>query len=171
MIESLEFLYNGGRTKRFHCFDMNAPQNVAEHSFYVAGLCLLMYSEGEVENARLGKLIAAAVVHDLAEHKTGDVQSPAKRRNPELKEILDNLEDDYLKESDLFIQLGIEDKRRLKMADNLDGLMTCVRERRLGNQSVEEIYVNYRANVTKLNPEGKEREIFFAIMNMWEDSI
>lgn len=169
MREQLKFLYEGGRVQRFHCQALVKPQNVAEHSFYVAALVALMYGDCEGQALRGLRILAAALWHDLAEHKIGDVQSPAKRASKELKNILDTMEAASLKTVGLWTNLDAVEKRMLKMADNLDVLATCLRERTLGNLTLEEVYENNKSYIEKLEPVGKELEVFHLITSQWEE--
>ena len=63
----------GGRVKRFHSADFLLPQNNAEHSFNVAWMVWVL-SRG---TARV-EVIMAALAHDIAEKKFGDMPGPTK---------------------------------------------------------------------------------------------
>lgn len=164
--EQLKFIYKGGHTKRFHTADTLTEQSVAAHSFGVAWLIVLIYPSARKD------LILAGLAHDLAEHVIGDVSSPAKRRFPQLKSALDAAEHTMLRDVGLDFETGLTDfeVKVLKTADMLDGMMFCVRERRMGSKVVCDIYENFRNYYIG---EGKRSqdlgyEVFLEIEHMWE---
>lgn len=162
--EKLKFIYKGAKTKRFHTADTLTEQSVAEHSFGVAWLAVLVEP-----NARR-ELILAALAHDLAEHVVGDVSSPAKRRFPALKTALDAAENTLLEDAglDYVANLTESEQRTLKIADMLDGMMFCVRERRMGSRVAETIYNNFYSYVTDLNLPDTAVDLLSTINTMWE---
>lgn len=137
-LNKLNFIYNGGKTKRFHTADTLTSQTVGEHSFGVAWLCHLIYPKASKN------LILAALAHDLAEHVVGDVSSPFKKAYPGVASALNELEISLLDEFELKFQLAEEEKLILKLADLIDGMMWAVRERRMGSLVAVEIYNNFR---------------------------
>lgn len=167
----LKFIYKGANTHRFHTADTLTKQTVGQHSFGVAWLVLLLAPSARKE------LICAALAHDLAEHIVGDVASPAKRRFPDLAVAVSKAEGVLLNNMGLDWEGGLTDHelRILKLADMLDGMMFCVRERRMGSKVVKEIYDNFYSYIKELisvNNAGwfaKEyQELIEEINNMWE---
>ena len=53
-------------------------ESVAEHSYAVALICLLLADRLDLEVDR-GKLLEIALLHDLPEHMLGDIHAPATR--------------------------------------------------------------------------------------------
>lgn len=162
----LKFIYKGGLTKRFHTADTLTEQSVAEHSFGVAWVIVLIYPSARKE------LILAALAHDLAEHVVGDVSSPAKRRYPALKAALDAAEGNVLAEVGLDYERGLSDHelRMLKIADMLDGMMYCVRERLMGSMRSIKIYNNFKSYLAEFikEPEHPAFDMFTTINLLWE---
>lgn len=159
--KQLDFILKGGLTKRYHTTDTLRPQNVAEHSFFVAWLMILMYGISSADD------MFGALHHDIAEGSVGDISSPVKRAHPELKIILDICEDKAYSETDLAtLVIDSVSKRRIKMADNMEGLLFCSREIRAGNRSIDmlEAYRNYVGYITALKPEDKELELLNIIL-------
>ena len=73
MKESLDFILAGSEVLRYHTVTTLMRETVGHHSHGVACLTLLL-------NPNAGReLLTAALWHDLAEHQTGDIPSPAKR--------------------------------------------------------------------------------------------
>ena len=135
-----DFIFDGAQSKRFHTVDTLRAQTIAQHSFGVAWLCVLLS-----ESPASSDLILAALSHDLAEHKVGDVPSPTKRALRETGDALEIHEEGFLRDVNLFYFLTEKEKTILKMADILDGMLFCLRERQLGNSlpHIKEVYSNY----------------------------
>lgn len=166
--ERLTFIFRGGKTKRYHTEDTMTEQTVADHSFGVAMLVELMAPECRKE------LILAALTHDLAEHLVGDISAPVKRANPEIKLVLDHMESTRLNRVGFNYEekLTKEEHYILKAADYIDGMMFCVRERRMGSRAVDHIYKNFESYVLKvLNHLPPEAELVFnAARNLWREA-
>lgn len=166
----LQFIYRGGKTKRYHTEETIKPQNVAEHSFGVAWLTtLLMPKDKELRP----ELILAALAHDLAEHKVGDVPSPTKKAHPVIGDAIDLEERRLLAQNNLSYEVKLDEfeLRVLKVADMCDGMMFCVNEERLGNRNIIEVWNNfneYAASVPNLWPEAID--LIMAIKSLWGKS-
>ena len=145
--ERLLFAYNGGKTKRFHTSDTFTEQTVSDHSFGVAILVTMIHPRAHRE------LIMAALCHDLAEHQVGDVSAVVKRQSTELKTTLDFMEDKLLRDHSFNYDDLITKEERfiLKLADNMDGMMYCVRERRFGGRChyIFDNYLNYTVELMR----------------------
>lgn len=134
-IKQLEFLRAGGEVMRMHTIRMHRRENVAEHSFGVAWLCWII-----CDGNPTASMLMAAMAHDLPEQKFGDIPSPTKRI---LGDILDDAEQQLMERHNLIFEITKDEERVLKTADILDGLLTCLRERQLGNKAVDPMYRNY----------------------------
>lgn len=158
--KKLDFIIKGGLTKRYHTQGTIHEQNVAEHSFFVAWLIILMYGS----HKSLGHLLHLALFHDIAEGSVGDVASPVKRRYPDLSSYLHHAEAEALEEAGMLaLATNNELRKMLKMADNMEGLLHCAEEIRRGNTDAIEIYNNFLAYTLALEPEGKELDLLIAI--------
>lgn len=136
-----KFIFNGGASKRYHTVDTLKTQDIAAHSFGVAWLCELFTGGKASKN-----LIMAALAHDLAEHVVGDVPSPSKRAL-KIGELFDGFENKLLSENGVSAYgeaLNPEEALILKLSDMTEGMLFCLRERTLGNRSVEVVYGRFR---------------------------
>lgn len=159
---------NGGITRRFHTIDTIKDRSVAAHSFYVAQLCWLLTGSGQLTV----HLLMAALNHDLAEQVYGDIPAPTKRLLGYDKQMETKLEEDFLDKNDLGWTLDEGDKRILKIADKLAGMIECCQERALGNRFAEapfrrfSEYADELIDITSYN----EVETKEAIERMWRDA-
>ena len=102
--------------------------------------------------------ILRALTHDVAELFTGDVPAPVKWANTDLVEVLKRIEDKYESDIGIGYKLSPEETALGKQADMFELLVFCVRQRRLGNTNMNEVFSNgveYLAS-SGLNSKGKE---------------
>lgn len=171
--EQLKRLRYGGDCERYHTFKKLRVDTVAHHSHGVATLAMLMMQAWQSPADKLA-VLEACLTHDLAEGgqnhilATGDVPAPTKRRDPAIRKMFDDMEDDIMRPLGWVFDLKPWQHRVLKLADNLDGMFHCIAERRLGNQGIEPTYEAYRDYVWQLNPRHAERDIFDIAQNWWE---
>jgi 5'-deoxynucleotidase YfbR-like HD superfamily hydrolase len=97
---------------------VDKKQQIDSHSWEVAVILLKIYPECSKE------LLAHALTHDSGEIHTSDIAAPVKRMKPELKVMLDELEEIYMTE-----ELGLdlhhfseEERLALKYADYISGV-------------------------------------------------
>ena len=123
-------------------------ENLSEHSlesaFIAHALCV-------ITNTRFGgtldaqKAAVKAMFHDTSEIITGDLPTPIKYNNPEIKEAYKKIEEsasqrliNMLPEdmrpvySEIYSENG-ELKKILRAADKISALIKCIEERRMGN--------------------------------------
>lgn len=126
------------------------PENIAEHSLEVAMLTHLLC---ELRNRRFGgkidvsRAVMAAVYHDVPEIITGDLPTPVKYYDPDIRaaykkvesaaveKLLSTIPED-LQESyrDIFDgESDLQIAEIVKAADKLSALIKCVEERHSGN--------------------------------------
>lgn len=143
-MEQLEFIRNGGETRRFHGWPVLRQQTVAEHSFHVAMIVHILY--GQEEPGVRYPLIMAALCDDLPEWIVGDPPSPFSRamekRMPGFRKVRKDIENKVAEtvNFDWGKFLTDEEKRQLKFADYVDGAMYCIRERAMGNKLIGPAY-------------------------------
>lgn len=179
-MEQLDFLYNGGETRRFHTHPVLREQRVDAHSWGVAGLC--HYFMGN--NIR-PHLLLAAMYHDLAEHKVGDIPAPAKRGMSELMPdfhtrwgamermlLVQNSHQDPRWSFEWESHLTPNEQRILKLADAGEGALYCIRERMMGNKLIGICYSNFRKYIGEIIDHTFKQEDDFAtyIDDMWEQA-
>lgn len=189
-METLDFILNGAETKRYHTWPTLREQTVGAHSFSVAMLCALMAQDADpVDGEGLTvPLLMAALTHDLAEHKMGDIPAPAKRSLPAFKyengndditfrEMWGRLENGHL------ISVGLDwehlltpkQKRWLKLADAMDGALWCARERAMGNKLIGPVFQNFSDYIVQLlHKPGAEESMVHSLVqyinDMWEQA-
>jgi 5'-deoxynucleotidase YfbR-like HD superfamily hydrolase len=196
-METLEFIRNAGETRRFHTWPVLRQQNVAEHSWHVT--MLLWFIFGTSEPGLAVPMIMAAMCHDMAEWQVGDLPSPAKRRMQtqgfaDFREKWGEMEEAILSEQGLDWDYLLDEKQRamLRLVDNMDGALYCVRERAMGNKLIEPCYTNFisyveeilqesfpslvqhgdRAGAVEATPESTRtaRAVYNHIKDMWEQA-
>jgi 5'-deoxynucleotidase YfbR-like HD superfamily hydrolase len=165
MIKKLSAIVRGGRVQRYHTCDFTLKQTVAEHSYGVAWICHILRPNARKE------LILAALAHDIGEQATGDVRADAKKSSRVLKEELDRIEARFLEERKLAFEafLSEEERRVLKFADILDGMIFCLREKLSGSLMADPIYGRFREYLLALEPEEDVRELAENIYQLWEE--
>jgi len=160
-LSNLEFMLNGSDVRRYHTVRTLAADTVGHHSHGVALLCLLMVPDATAE------LLTAALVHDLAEQKTGDIPSPAKRLYG-IGDQVSRVEESLLKDGG-FPLPDLEDweYRTLKLADIAHGALFCIREIQLGNHKMADVYHRYMSYAWDMMPVHKEYKLFKLIGEMY----
>lgn len=182
----LNFIRDGGETKRFHTWPVLKEQNIAEHSFGVALLCAFL-STAE-QPGMTGALLMAALSHDLVEHQTGDMPAPVKRSVPfgaymddhsevDFRTAWDAWEDELLEKAGFpwLKLLSDKEKRILKVADAAEGALYCCRERAFGNKLITPCYKNFinYFNTEVMRDGGTseaERILYRFIQNRWREA-
>jgi 5'-deoxynucleotidase YfbR-like HD superfamily hydrolase len=160
MRKTLEFIVSGSEVTRYHTVTTLVRETVGHHSHGVAMMVLLINPRAS------GSLLRAALMHDLAEHQTGDIPSPAKREYG-IGEQVNELEHRLMLEAGIeFPELSAEDLRTLKLADIAQGAMYCLREVSLGNKMMQRIFRRYSEYAEAMEPVGREREVFNAIYDL-----
>lgn len=160
-MKSLEFMWAGGNTKRYHTAKTIAEDTVGHHSYNVA--CIIMYLWPDAS----ARLLRAALKHDMAEHKTGDMPAPMKRKLPDyvdyendgervsFRTVYGQAEDTEMLLAGVRLEnLTHEESWLLKYADALDGMRFCIQERCMGNQRIKEVYSNFKSYVELLIQEA-----------------
>ncbi len=105
-------------TRRWHTSPhlSHTVDPVGYHSGRMAVMALTLFPDASRD------LLAAIAVHDLGESVTGDVPWGAKR-DEELKDRLDEIESDALRDMGLNYDLGMSDRRRMKFLDRIDAFL------------------------------------------------
>lgn len=136
-----------GRVARYHTRPQLRPENVAEHTFNVMNLMILL-TDGVVSP----KALQHALMHDMGEYRVGDVPGPSKRLISTGK---------FLAAEDAAVAAifgsappALTDWEHLifKVADNLDGLLKACEEVRLGNEYAVDCGKDYAKLLKDLLP-------------------
>lgn len=176
MIDQLDFIYAAGETKRFHTWPVLRERTVAHHSWHVAMLLHLLY--GQEEPGLTPMLLMAALCHDAAEWKVGDLPSPGKRGMaeyfPDFREKWGEMEEAILSEVSLDWDkfLTDEERRRLKLCDSMEGALYCCNERAMGNKLIAEPYHNFLSYINEIVDLASpaEKAVWDYIHQVWEKS-
>lgn len=112
------------------------------------------------------QVLMAALFHDLAEHQTGDIPSPAKRQFG-IGDKVDELEQRLMRAAGIVMpELNPDDARTVKLADIAQGALFCVREISLGNSRMRMVLDRYLAYAQEMILVGRERELFNIIKEL-----
>ena len=154
MKTELKFILAGSDVKRYHTLLTLQNETVGHHSHGVACLVMLL-------NPRASrKLLVAALLHDLSEHQTGDIPSPAKRAY-NIGQQVEKLEMKLMEEAGfIFPDLAPAESRTLKLADIAHGALFCAREINLGNSNMKIVFERYLSYAESMTPKGREQELF-----------
>ncbi len=140
--------------QRWSLMRNTAPENVQEHSHQVAVLAhalAVIRNEKFGGHADPGVVTVAALYHDASEILTGDMPTPIKYDNPEIRDAYKKVE--TVAEHKLLRMLpeelqpvyapilcgeDAETKRLVKAADKLSAYIKCVEELKAGNMEFRE---------------------------------
>ena len=140
-----------------HIFRWSLMKNSQEESLSVHTLdtAVIAHCLGALRNRRFGgecdvqRLVMLAMYHDCSEILTGDMPTPIKYYNPEIKEaykkveviankkLLDMLPQDLRPDYEPYFDHSGEDPELLKLlkaADKISALIKCVEEENSGNR-------------------------------------
>lgn len=136
---------------RYNCRKHLKDESVAEHSFYVALMSLMICEEHHITNdAVIKDVMIKAILHDMPEIDLNDITHNVKEKL-HLNEFLKKYEDEYYAEkfpayADLMANNDDNIVNRIVLyADALSVKQFCLNEMALGNHSydiVNEIYKN-----------------------------
>ena len=130
-------------------------ENIAEHSHSVA---VIAHALALIGNREFGKnynperAALLALYHDTTEVITGDMPTPVKYYNDEIKSVYKDIEetagdrllkmlpDDYKQDYGSLFHKSDEDKqlwKLVKAADKISALVKCIEENRMGNREFD----------------------------------
>ena len=149
------------------------PENLSEHSLEVA---IIAHALALIGKKRLGKNISpdkvavAAIFHDTSEIITGDMPTPIKYYNSEMKaaykkieavaeeQLVSMLPDDFKEEFKEIYNPEDEAVKYVKAADKISALIKCIEEIKMGNMEFKDAESSTKAAINALNM--PEVEIF-----------
>ena len=149
------------------------PENDAEHSLQVA---MIAHAIAVIARDRYGKVVdpehvlSLAVYHDATEVMTGDLPTPVKYHNDELRGAYHRLEE---LSADRLLALLPEDMQPaftpymkqasgyehtlVKAADRISACIKCMEEQRAGNREFDYAAENIRRSIARIDlPEVKD---------------
>ena len=130
-------------------------ENIAEHSHSVAVIAHALALIGNREfgkNYNTERAALLALYHDTTEVITGDMPTPVKYYNDEIKSVYKDIEktagdrllkmlpDDYKQDYVPLFHKSDEDKqlwKLVKAADKISALVKCIEENRMGNREFD----------------------------------
>ena len=147
------FLYRMKYISRWSLMRSVRNENVAEHSYHVSVLAhaLAVISRDVFgKSVDPGRVAAAALYHDMPEILTGDLPTPIKYHDSEIKSaykriereaaerLLGYLSDDIRKGiSEAVLNSDAEIDRIVRAADKLDAYIKCIEEKNAGNHEFD----------------------------------
>ena len=148
-------------------------ESLSEHSLEVA---FIAHALALIKNKRFGgslnaeHIAVAAMFHDTSEIITGDMPTPVKYYNEEIKKVYkqieavadntlinmlpEDLKEDYLP----LYTLDEEEKKIIKAADKISALIKCIEELNMGNREFETAEKSTREKLKAL--EAPEVDVF-----------
>lgn len=144
-------------------------ETLSQHSHEVAAVA---YALCVIGNRRYGKnyncerASLLGLYHDMPEILTGDMPTPVKYFNPEIKEaykkvekvasekLLDTLPEDLRDDFDFLFNKQEEDKELwviIKAADKISALIKCIEERKAGNMEFAKAEQSTLDAIKKMN--------------------
>ncbi len=143
-----------GKIVRYNNRRRLQEESVAEHTCFVTLFCLKIMAQLDLDHETERKILILAALHDVAESRTSDIPHDVKSNYPEIKSILDKVEDDYYREhwASYLDEIHESDDlchNILKLADTYSVLQYCLNEQSLGNVSedIQEITVSARQRI------------------------
>ena len=140
-------------------------ESLSEHSLEVA---FIAHALALIKNKRFGgslnseHIAVAAMFHDTSEIITGDMPTPVKYYNEEIKKVYkqieavadntlinmlpEDLKEDYLP----LYTLDEEEKKIIKAADKISALIKCIEELNMGNREFETAEKSTRKKLKEL---------------------
>lgn len=162
---------------RWGLMNNTKSENISEHSLQVAMLahCLVL-----IHNKRFGgnlnaeRAVLLAIFHDSTEIITGDMPTPIKYFNPEIKTAYRKIEDaaadklvcmlpdDFKEDFEEIIKMNNSEdtqiKRFVKLADRFSALIKCIEELKMGNAEFAKAKETIEASIHNMGM--PEAEVF-----------
>ena len=148
-------------------------ENLSEHSLEVA---YIAHALAVIKNRRLGgnidpcRVAVSAMFHDTSEIITGDMPTPVKYCNPEIKSVYKQIEataenrllsllpDDMRGDFSPLYRPDDETRRLVKAADKISALIKCTEELNMGNREFSAAHASTLKAIHDLD--CREAEIF-----------
>lgn len=154
---------------RWSLMNNSSKENIAEHSHSVA---VIAHALAVIGNKKFGKTYNAertallAMYHDTTEVITGDMPTPVKYYNDDIKNVYKDIEhiagerllamlpDEFREDYVPFFEKQEEDKDLwvlVKAADKIDALIKCIEETRMGNKEFEKALITQQGKIDEIN--------------------
>lgn len=141
-------------------------ENLSEHSLETA---IIAHALATISNNKLGgkvnaeKVALAAIFHDTTEIITGDLPTPIKYYNTQIKEVYKDIEKkaqeqliallpDYMKNDiEAVYNMDAQTEKFVKAADKISAYIKCIEEIKMGNSEFKNALKSNEAAIRKLN--------------------
>lgn len=154
---------------RWSLMNNSSKENIAEHSHSVA---VIAHALAVIGNKKFGKNYNAertallAMYHDTTEVITGDMPTPVKYYNEDIKNVYKDIEhiagerllamlpDEFKEDYVPFFEKQECDKNLwalVKAADKIDALIKCIEETRMGNKEFEKALITQQEKIDEIN--------------------
>ncbi len=153
--------------ERWSLMRSNQRENIMEHSHMVAVLSHALAVIGNTyfnKNYDANKIAMVALFHETSEVITGDLPTPIKYFNPEIKTAYKNLEKIAENKiiatlpsemqgvySDIISNHSQDEHRIMKLADKLAAYIKCIEELKLGNMEFKKAHDTIKADLENTN--------------------
>lgn len=167
-------LYKMSNIWRYSSRLIHKPENLAEHSYYVAvKVQQLGYAFG-ISEERITKAMKIALCHDLGEIYTGDIPHSLKTYSPEICKLSEELELKLISENFPYFSKEFSDfvtdvdpvvTTLVVLADVADVIMFIDREESLGNKDPDILQIRSESNERYIKLTIKLEELLKAEKN------
>ena len=158
--ETLMDIYQLKDVIRYNCRKHIKDESVAEHSFYVALMSLMICEEKKIKDDEIiQKAIIKSLLHDMPEIELNDITHNVKEAL-NLRPMLKKYEDEYFKyKFTEYAKLMIDDEDNIVntivlLADALSVKQFCMNEINLGSQD-KEIHKIYESSCARCEKHEK----------------
>lgn len=131
------------------------PENLAEHSYYVAANVMKFGAALNLPEEQINKAVRIALAHDTGEVFTGDIPHNLKIYSSDIKRISEELEVKLIGENFPYFKKDFEDfynnidpivTKLVELADVADVIMYINREETLGNRDEDILQIRAECN-------------------------
>ncbi len=149
--------WRSGQVMRKHVMENIRAENVAEHTWGVVHLLMMMWPDVPV------RVVMAAHYHDFGERATGDLPGPVKWSNPVLEAEMERLEKEHMMSmlpEHIRVVLESVDETEWAVVEFCDRMEFCIsmsRERRLGNSYSLLYFRRALAKANKIIEDNREK--------------
>ena len=134
-------LYRLSDLKRYNNMPRIKSESLAEHQYY-CGLILIKLKDYiiNLSYVHFSILLQYVLVHDIGELYTGDIPHNVKEDYPDLRKLLERIENEKINSfgfSDILKEVEKDEKLKalFKLCDTIQVVQYCENEKRLGNFS------------------------------------
>lgn len=154
---------------RWSLMNNSSKENIAEHSHSVA---VIAHALAVIGNKKFGKSYNAertallAMYHDTTEVITGDMPTPVKYYNDDIKNVYKDIEHiagerllamlpgEFREDYEPFFEKKESDRELwvlVKAADKIDALIKCIEETRMGNKEFEKALITQQEKIDEID--------------------